>query len=315
MNTAHRDTTVSDKKGSAYAPFFIRSLLLPVTLVSVLTIGHFLIQQGDDISLVLGALTFSSFFLVALCERRWPYHREWNSNAHKDFQVDILHFIHNGFWVQWVEQGARIGCAVIAIQLAQQFGHSIWPTQWHWTAQLALGLVIGESVEYWIHRLQHEVPWLWRFHAVHHSSLRLYWLNAARFHPIDVVLSTVGRLAPVAMLGGDAMILGLLTLFSGVHATFMHCNIPMRVGPLNWILSTGELHRWHHSTRMEEANSNYGGDLIIWDIICGTRFLPKDREPPRVTGLANLKHYPTSFWEQMKSPFRWQKILNDNPQG
>jgi sterol desaturase/sphingolipid hydroxylase (fatty acid hydroxylase superfamily) len=304
----------SKLKGSAQnAPFFIRSLLLPVTLVSVLSIAHYFMTQGYDIPAVLGAMTFVGFFVVALCERIWPYHSEWNSNAQRDLQVDILHFIHNGFWVRTIETVVRVGCVVVAIHLAGFFGSTVWPTQWHWSAQVVLGLVLGESVEYWIHRLQHEVPWFWRFHAVHHSAPRLYWLNAVRFHPIDVVVSTVGRLAPVAMLGGDPQILGLLTLFSGVHAVFMHCNIPMRAGPFNWILASGELHRWHHSTRLEESNTNYGGDLILWDIICGTRFLPKDREPPVVIGLANMTHYPMSFWEQIKSPFRWQKILQDNP--
>lgn len=307
---------VNKNKGSAQqAPFFIRSLLLPLTLASVLAGAHTLILRGVEIPTALGAMTFAGFFVVAICERLWPYHRAWNSNAQRDMQVDILHFIHNGFWVQSIETFVRIACVMVAIQLTQFFGSSLWPTHWHWSAQVALGLVLGESVEYWIHRLQHEVPWFWRFHAVHHSAPRLYWLNAVRFHPIDVVVSTVGRLAPVAMLGGDAMVLGLLTLFSGVHATFMHCNIPLRAGPLNWILASGELHRWHHSTRLEEANSNYGGDLIIWDIICGTRFLPKDREPPVLIGLANMKHYPMTFWEQIKSPFRWQKILDDNSQG
>ena len=314
MNThADMNSEVSELKGSARnAPFFIRSLLLPVTMVSLLTIAHFFMTQGYDIPSVLGALTFVGFFIVALCERLWPLHPEWNSNSHHDFQVDILHFIHNGFWVQTIQTFARVGCAIIAIHMTQFFGGTVWPNHWHWSLQVALGLVVGESVEYWLHRLQHEVPWFWRFHAVHHSSPRLYWLNAVRFHPIDVVFTTVGRLAPVAMMGGSPMIIGLLTLFSGVHAVFMHCNIPMRVGALNWILSTGELHRWHHSTNLEEANTNYGGDLIIWDILCGTRFQPKDREPPAVIGLANMAHYPMNFWEQIKSPFRWQKILQDN---
>ena len=55
-------------------------------------------------------------------------------------------------------------------------------------AQLPLALVVAELVEYSFHRLMHEVPWLWRFHATHHSAPRLYWLNAARFHPIDLFL-------------------------------------------------------------------------------------------------------------------------------
>jgi sterol desaturase/sphingolipid hydroxylase (fatty acid hydroxylase superfamily) len=154
----------------------------------------------------------------------------------------------------------------------------------------------------------HEVPWLWRFLATHHSAPRLYWLNAARFHPIDLFAVGVIKLVPVAVLGAGAPVFALVTLFSGVHGAFQHSNVPVRLGPLNWIFSMTELHRWHHSPRLEEANHNYGGNLIVWDVVFGTRFLPEDRDPPEAIGIESLPDFPMGFWANLTSPFRWQAL-------
>jgi sterol desaturase/sphingolipid hydroxylase (fatty acid hydroxylase superfamily) len=69
-----------------------------------------------------------------------------------------------------------------------------------------------------------------------------------------------------------------------------------------------ELHRWHHSRTERESNTNYGSNLILWDIVFGTRFLPADREPPADIGIAGLSAFPMTWWQQLLSPFRWVSI-------
>lgn len=73
-----------------------------------------------------------------------------------------------------------------------------------------------------------------------------------------------------------------------------------------------ELHRWHHSRVLEEANSNFGQNLIVWDIIYGTRFLPKDREPPAEIGITDMPAFPMSYLAQLASPFTWSRIKREN---
>ena len=102
--------------------------------------------------------------------------------------------------------------------------------------------------------------------------------------------------------------LWLLIGRTAVHGLFQHANIVLRLGPLNWIFSMAELHRWHHSRRVEESNTNFGQNLIIWDIVFGTRFLPADREPPRDIGIAELPSFPMDYWGQLMSPLRWNEI-------
>jgi hypothetical protein len=70
-------------------------------------------------------------------------------------------------------------------------GFAVWPHHWPLWIQVPIGLVIAEFGSYWWHRATHEVPWLWKFHELHHSPQRLYWLNATRFHYVDVTLLQV----------------------------------------------------------------------------------------------------------------------------
>jgi sterol desaturase/sphingolipid hydroxylase (fatty acid hydroxylase superfamily) len=71
-----------------------------------------------------------------------------------------------------------------------------------------------------------------------------------------------------------------------------------------------ELHCWHHPRTVRGANTNNGSNLILWDIVFGTRFLPADREAPRDIGIAGLSAFPMSWWQQLISPFRWSSIKN-----
>ncbi len=138
-------------------------------------------------------------------------------------------------------------------------------------------------------------------------------LSAVRFHPVDYTLVGIGKLLPLVALGASVEVLALVNVFSAVHGAYQHANVPVRIGPLNWVFSMSELHRWHHSRRIEEANHNYGGNLILWDIVFGTRYFPSDREPPEDTGLQDLAAFPMRFFGQLAAPFRWSLLTASNP--
>jgi sterol desaturase/sphingolipid hydroxylase (fatty acid hydroxylase superfamily) len=69
-----------------------------------------------------------------------------------------------------------------------------------------------------------------------------------------------------------------------------------------------EPHRWHHSRTLQEANSNYGSNLIIWDLLFGTFFLPRDRQPPEAIGIGDMPAFPSRYLEQLASPFNWRQV-------
>ena len=91
-----------------------------------------------------------------------------------------------------------------------------------------------------------------------------------------------------------------------VHGMFQHANIDVRLGPLNWIFSMAELHRWHHSKDLQEANNNYGNNILFWDIVFGTVYWPKDRRAGKDIGLKDMPWFPQDYVNQLLSPFRWK---------
>jgi sterol desaturase/sphingolipid hydroxylase (fatty acid hydroxylase superfamily) len=248
---------------------------------------------------------------VAVTEWIFPYHRRW-LKSHHDVGLDIKYAIIIGLTGSLCQPLIAAIAIPTTAWLSAAFGQELWPHRWPLLIQVVLALVIAEFPKYWMHRLEHEWDLLWRIHATHHSVPRLYFLNAARFHPIDTAIDTVVGLLPLAILGCSAEVIALFVLVSAVHGYFQHANLQLRLGPLNYFFSMAELHRWHHSKTVEEANHNYGQNVIVWDLVFGTFFLPADREPPVEIGLANLPGFPKTLLAQLASPFRWRAIRESN---
>jgi len=243
---------------------------------------------------------YSTFWAVAIIqtavviaviglEYALPFRRAWQ-RSHGDLRTDIAHLVLTSNLVT----GARWAITVGFVVLVGPTGIAAWPAAWPLWAQVALVTLIQSFFGYWVHRAHHTLPILWRLHAVHHSAPRVYWLNQARVHPIESIFDGL-TLLPLLLLGTPERALLVFTAFSGVHATLQHANIDLRIGPLNWLLSLSELHRWHHSRERAEADANYGGTLLIWDVVFGTRVLPRDREPPADPGLTGHPGYPTGY--------------------
>ena len=286
----------------------------PLAIAGAMGGSIFLMDRGLSVETVTALVIFSAYLYLATLEWLFPLHPEW-SRSHGDIGPDLALGATNAF----VNFGAQPLILALAAGLAGwvslSLGADAWPNHWPLIAQLVPALLLGELLEYSVHRSMHEIPWLWRFHAPHHSSPRLYWLNAVRFHPIDALCIGPSKLIPLVLLGADPQVMALVLIFAAVHGSCQHANIPCRIGPLNWIFSMAELHRWHHSPVTQEANHNYGGNLIFWDIVFGTRWLPDDRKPPVKTGIEELPFFPQSYQALMAAPFRWKKLaLESRPE-
>lgn len=172
----------------------------------------------------------------------------------------------------------------------------------HWpvAAQVALGLLVAELGLYWAHRLAHEWPVLWRFHAVHHSARRLWFFNTGRFHFVDTAVSILLSQPLLLLAGAPKEVFIWVSAITAFVGMLTHCNVAMRFGPLNYLFNTPALHRWHHSMKIEEGNKNYGENLIVFDLLFGTFYNP-DRPPPRAIGIRD--YMPCSFFGQLLFPF------------
>ncbi|NUN66318.1 sterol desaturase family protein [Pseudanabaena biceps] len=166
--------------------------------------------------------------------------------------------------------------------------------------QFSEAFLIAQLVFYFFHRLSHQLPFLWRFHAIHHSSAELDWLASARVHPMEMIIVNLAIAFPLFWLGFTRETFGAYLLFGAILPIFNHSNIGFRFPVLNKIISTPEFHHWHHSNDAEVSDKNFSGFPII-DLLFGTYYVP-DHEMPKIYGID--EYIPNSYWQQMLYPFR-----------
>lgn len=283
--------------------------IVPLAVLSGLAAAVWLMKAGVEPAQAVLPISLAGLLLVAIFERVLPWHRDWN-RSHGDFVTDALYLpTQAGVGALCAPFVASVAVAVGGWLSEQSPAGGIWPTSWPIAAQVVLATVIREFFDYWGHRAMHRFDWLWRLHATHHSATRLYWLNGVRAHPGEIAFrfGILGVL-PLATLGIGETVLALTTVAALMADVFQHANIAFRLGPLSWIYSIGDVHRWHHSRDRFEADHNYGNVYLFWDALFGTRYLPADREPPTEVGIEGLEAFPSSFFAQWLSPFRWVHI-------
>jgi len=287
-------------------------LLVPASVIGGLAALLWAMNAGIDPEMAIFPITLANLVLVAVMERILPYRREWN-RSHGDLRTDSLYFLTEIVVGGLMAPLLAVLTIIIGGWISTQVGGSIWPTGWPILAQVLLATVVREFFDYWAHRSMHGIHWLWRLHATHHSAQRVYWLNATRAHPGEIVYRfCVVWVLPLAVLGVPKEVLALTTMAAVLADAYQHASIAIRLGPLSWVYSIGNLHRWHHSRDRHEADTNYGNAYIFWDAIFGTRYLPHDREPPEQVGIAGLEAFPKGFFAQWISPFRWARIRSES---
>ena len=244
--------------------------------------------------------------LITLIEIFFPYRKEWQPDR-EDVMTDSAFMVT----VQIVLPQLLAYLAALALIPALARDDVIWPREFPVFIQAILMILMADFMRYWLHRACHKYMLLWQLHAVHHSPHKLYWLNVGRFHPVEKALQFFFDALPFIVLGIDETVLSLYFVFYAVNGYFQHSNIHLKFGWLNYLISSAELHRWHHSIKVDESNKNLGNNIIIWDLLFGTYMLPKDREVGDL-GLFN-RNYPQKFSVQMKTPFVFKLESNNLP--
>ncbi len=271
----------------------------PGAMVSAFLVYALLASQGASVVVSSYAAVVFGAVSVTVLEFIIPYDRSWQPER-KDVKNDLLFMVA----VQMVlPQMLLLPAAVYLVRYlrAAEWPVALWPHQFPLALQVVLMLLVAEFFRYWLHIAAHNTKFLWRFHAVHHSPHKLYWLNVGRFHPIEKAFQFMLDMLPFILVGVGESVLVLYFVFYAVNGFFQHSNVDARYGVLNYVVSGAELHRWHHSKLIEESNRNYGNNLIVWDLLFGSWFLPKDRRVGDL-GLIN-RNYPLDFASQMKTPF------------
>src|SRR5215470_2644401 len=165
--------------------------------------------------------------------------------------------------------------AIIAVALAAQehgwglFNILAFPA---WAAFL-VGIVALDLIIYFQHVMFHAVPTLWRLHRVHHSDLDFDVTTGTRFHPVEILISTVIKCMAVAALGAPAAAVLVFEVTLNASAMFNHANASLPASlerVVRWLIVTPDMHRVHHSVVYNESASNFGFNLAWWDRLFGT---------------------------------------------
>jgi sterol desaturase/sphingolipid hydroxylase (fatty acid hydroxylase superfamily) len=177
------------------------------------------------------------------------------------FLVTSAHFAHDAF--AWAVN-AKVQSFVLAMPAVLRF---------------VLVILAADAVEYASHRAYHEVPWLWRIHAIHHSPQTMDWLSGSRLHFLEPLVTRALVLVPIFLLGFPQDTIFAYLIFISVQSVLIHSNIKMNLGWLRYVIVTTQFHHWHHASDTEAIDKNYTAHTPIFDLLFGTWHLPKDRWP------------------------------------
>jgi len=244
---------------------------------------------------VLNLLLYSAVFiplerLFALRAGQPVFRRQW--------LVDLTYFFVNSLLIEiltiltlkpalilfeWARPGWIVGSLPLVVQVP------------------AL-LLVADFTQYWVHRTFHAVPFLWPFHAIHHSIEEMDWLAGSRLHLVDVILTRGLTYVPIFLLEFSERALMVYVFLVAVQATFIHANVRWEFRPVRRLVATPAFHHWHHSADREAIDKNFAVHTPIWDLLFGTYYLP-DRWPSSY-GLSGPRNVPGRWLTQLIYPFR-----------
>jgi sterol desaturase/sphingolipid hydroxylase (fatty acid hydroxylase superfamily) len=241
-------------------------------------IGHLEIMLWSVARLSMWLALFAAIFVPI--ERLFALHAQ--PVLRKGIATDVGFYFINAL-IPGLVLGPPISLAVLAI-------HRVMPgvvlttiADWPIWLKACATMLVGEVAYYWAHRASHQIPLLWRFHAVHHSAEELDFLVNNRMHPIDMVWSRMIMLTPIFALGlanplsyRDGLFATVVLATGSIWSYFIHSNIRWRLGPFEWLLTTPGFHHWHHTYGGKRRDCNYASMFPWLDRIFGTHYLPKE---------------------------------------
>lgn len=248
----------------------------------------------------------STLVFVAI-EKVFPLYRN-QAVFRREWQTDLKHFAVNHFLV---------GLILLSVNFVIHHGFG-WLVSHDFqlavrripfVPQLLLCILVADLAQYWTHRAYHEVPFLWKFHAVHHSAKTMDWLAGSRQHVLEIVLTRVCVLAPLFVIGFGEAVINAYILIVGFQAVLNHANVHLPWGPLKYLIVTPDFHHWHHSSDDEAIDRNYAAHYSFLDHVFGTAVkVPAHKPLPANYGVVG-DYMPDGWAAQQGFPFRAKRKI------
>lgn len=254
------------------------------------------------ISLFFSALVFIPIERLYGVRALPPLRPEW--------RTDLAYFFVGHVLVQFLLIAVTASTAAVAAFAAFPSLQALIQSLPVW-AQFLLAVFVADLAQALLHRAYHNVPWLWRFHAVHHSSRHMDWLAGSRIHLAEVVLTRSIVLLPLVVLGFSQPAVNAYVILVGVQAVLAHANLRMDFSWLEYLLVTPRYHHWHHARHADYMDVNYAIHLPLVDMLMGTFKRPPRGTWPDEYGVMKLETVPRGFWAQAWMPLAPKQAYRD----
>ncbi|MFY0654346.1 MAG: sterol desaturase family protein [Cyclobacteriaceae bacterium] len=271
--------------------------IYPLFMISAWSLIINGIRLGYDQYLVSISIIIIFGAIDLILERIMPFEKQWLKG--KDWDLDFIYYIINylikitaEFSFVWISSFVTI--------------FTVFPTWLPFWAQVIVALFVIDFFLYFIHLQSHRFTWLWKLHAIHHSSTRLYFLNGEKRHAIHQILEGGPGIIVCLILGTPPSVVVAALALLAINMMMQHTNLDYKVGILKKLFAVAELHRWHHRTDYKDAQVNYGAWLVIWDLMFGTYY--DDLEIRDIKGIGEIgikeeSEFPKTYLQQLKYPF------------
>ena len=224
----------------------------------------------------------------------------------EDSKVDLLYWFFTPLVTRAISRLVVFAAVALALVMmgqrlgthaAEGFGPIMMQPGWLIVVEM---LLLGDVVGYWTHRCFH-AGFLWKFHAVHHSSTHVDWLSSVRVHPVNDVVAKAVQAVSLACLGFPLKMLAGYVPFLTLYAILLHANVSWSFGPLRYVIASPLFHRWHHTRELQGLDRNFAPLFPFIDIAFGTFYMPKGEQPTRFGTV--FTRVPQSFIGQLLFPF------------
>ena len=284
---------------------FITYWLYPILLFSTIGLFSATINYGWNLKIVFAWMVGFRCGILLLVEFLFNIKKEWKMTK-TSFLRDL----------KWMASGiimvgiTKVGIPLLAIDLSAINTGYLANTSVFTGALITL--LVYEFFQYWYHRVSHtgigKFKWLWKIHVTHHLPKQVYLLMHPVVNPINVIVIRVIIIqGSLILMGASSESIFMFNALMGLQGLISHFNVEIKAGFLNYIFIGTELHRYHHSADIKEAQ-NYGSVLSIWDIVFGTFYYKPNRVPERL-GVENEELYPksTEIFKVLALPFKKDK--------
>lgn len=245
--------------------------------------------------------------MFAPIERFWPHNREQRL-FRTEWREDLFYYLISSMLVQIFTYLALAPSSIINANTVSLAGIRAAIGGQPWLLQFAEAMILTDLAQYWFHRAFHRVPFLWGFHAVHHSAKAMDWLAGARMHFVEIILLRGVTSLPLLTFGFLPSVMQAYVALVYVYSGLVHANLRGDFDRFGHLIVTPRFHHWHHGIEKEAIDVNFAIHFPLWDKLFGTFYLPKGKWP---SGYGIGEKMPQGYWRQLAYPFvRSQKAID-----